>query len=404
MSRSALPQDYNKIAGTLWQDFETTSGWSCYAGTMANNTSQYHTGTQSLRFGRTGGDPIGVRKTGLTMDFGSINKTIEIWFYPHVNPYTNISSINIYLCTNGASNAYQAQLDGSEFRQDMWNRTLIPRSVWTKNGAGDWNNITWLDIKVSAETGMDLDLSIDSMYYGLEQDGRLMISFDDAYTSVYTEAFAYMQPRGIKGIIYTIPVKIDTPGYMTSAQLTELYAAGWDIANHTYNHSAYDGGFLTDLSQSEIELELTLCQAWLEARGYTRASRHVAYPGGSYNDTVFAAMTAAGMLTGRITTNNDLSLPIGDFRYLRSQHLYYDTTLATAKAKVDRVVDWGCTDHLFTHTLVESPTGNNWSTANFQALIDYIVERRAKVVTMSEWYEGLTNPRYTSTPPSRAAR
>jgi hypothetical protein len=86
---------------------------------------------------------------------------------------------------------------------------------------------------------------------------------------------------------------------MDTVDLQTLYADGWDIGNHTKDHTG-----LPTLTEEEQEVELSACAAYLDALGLTRGSHHVAYPGytgstGGYDDNTLTAMAATGMLTGR---------------------------------------------------------------------------------------------------------
>jgi hypothetical protein len=56
------------------------------------------------------------------------------------------------------------------------------------------------------------------------------------------------------------------------------------------------------------------------------------------------------------------------------------------------------------HSIIETPTVSaEWSIANFQSLINYIVSLKIKCVTIDEWHEGLTDPRALSISVSRAS-
>jgi len=181
-----------------------------------------------------------------------------------------------------------------------------------------------LEIQNSTEHGIwfaDTDSEIDNFsmwasgtddeYYTLENyipaqpattESRIMITFDDSMLGVYTNAFPYMEAHGIKGTVYaTHAFVVGGPPavYMTESQLGDLYDAGWDIGQHGYTHTDF-----TTMTQAQIETDLLNSRAWLEGLGFTRSSRHVAYPNGGYNATVAAAMAAENMYTGRLSDNN----------------------------------------------------------------------------------------------------
>ena len=91
------------------------------------------------------------------------------------------------------------------------------------------------------------------------QRPKAVITFDDGIDSIYTNR-AWLSDRGIKGTCYVYPSAIGTPGYMTWAQLDELYALGWDICNHA-DHEFFafaDAGSAQSTAESYAAGEVTL--------------------------------------------------------------------------------------------------------------------------------------------------
>ena len=84
---------------------------------------------------------------------------------------------------------------------------------------------------------------------------------------------------------------------MTLAQLQELYAAGWDVGNHSDSSAQ-----LTSMTLAEAKASLIDCASYLENNGMPRAARQVAYVDGQYNDTVLQAMHDTGMQSGTTIT------------------------------------------------------------------------------------------------------
>ena len=210
----------------------------------------------------------------------------------------------------------------------------------------------------------------------------VVVTFDDALTTEYTEGFTYMHSLGLKGTIYVITSKIDVAGYMTADQLAEVYAAGWDLGNHTHEHTY---AIAAGLSQAQYENQLVACQEALDALGFTRASRHVAYPGGENNADVWAAMTATDMLTGRTISPGNFYLPGIDRQRINGTNFNNTVSLATAKGYVDDALANEKICCLLFHGLVENNAlGSQWLIADFQALIDYIAASSIRVSTISE--------------------
>ncbi|MEW6378619.1 MAG: polysaccharide deacetylase family protein [bacterium] len=407
MSRSSLPQNYMVSNGILFEDFEAVGDFTTIGtdGTIAANTSQYRTGSQSLKLSvTTPGSWIMARKIlPAAVDLRAASKAMHIWFYSHSVPSTTVNEVLIQLTsTSDLSKSMNLSLSGADLLDEGWTHLVIPRSRWTVVNGETWNAIIRMYIKLVAKTGQTASISIDEFRHSTEQLPRCIIAFDDGRTSAYSEGFSYMSARGVPGTLYTVPALVGTDGYMTLAQVDELYDAGWALANHTYTHPGAPD-YLTGLSQAQIEDEIQQCTDWLIAQGYTRAAYYLAYPGGVYNADVLAAMDACGILTGRTTRSSLQYAPVDNLKLLNSKALDSGTTLAAAKTLVDNAITQQSTVVFHGHSLEAAAGANTWAIADFRALIDYIAARRIQCVTIDEWYQGLTNPRYRAVPLSRVA-
>ncbi|MEW5803132.1 MAG: polysaccharide deacetylase family protein [bacterium] len=404
MPRSALPQNYAVQDGILFEDFESLAPWPKISGNgnIEANTSQFRTGTQSMKMSvTTPGSFLLTRKTfPPLLDLSSVNKLMHFWFYLHTNPTTTIHHISatFYNYFEGVPSRYFSLNWWPEKIRSGWNHAVIHRDDWalTGNPAPDWNSIYVFEFKVIAAAGQTASVSFDEVRHSMEQLPRCVIAFDDACETVYTEGYAYMHPRGVRGTIYVAPALIGTAGYCTLAHLEEMYSNGWALANHSYTHPGFPY-YLTGLTRSQIESELSRCSQWLNDHGFTRAAHHLAYPGGYFNDDVFAALDSTGMYTGRSTLRFLQTVPVDNYKILGSQTL--DNTLSLAAAKslwIDAALKRQSSAFLHGHILDAVAGPNTWAIADFRALIDYITACGIKCVTIDEWYNGLTNPRYRS--------
>jgi len=398
MIRPLLPQNYIIRQGTIFEDFENISQWPKMSGdgTVSAETSYKMCGSQSLRLNvTTAGSFIIARRTYTTaQDFREAGKVIHIWIRPLTSPST-IQAMIFTLFDTIATKYFSYTPSGTDFLPNQWNHIVLHRNNWANTGGASWGNINAFQIKLTAASGQTASVCVDMCIYSQEQTPRCVIMFDDACNDAYTKAFAYMNPRGLKGTIFVVPTLVGTSGYCTLAQLEEMHEAGWTIANHTYNHP---GGplYLTGYSYNQIVDEIGSCTEWLISHGFTRGAYHLAYPGGYYNNDVFAAMDALGIKTGRSTLSLRLqNAPVDNYKILMSKALDSALTLSTAKSLwIDRAISWGQTAFLHGHKLEAAAGVNTWSISDFRSMIDYIVARRLKCVTIDEWYQGLTNPRY----------
>ena len=125
-------------------------------------------------------------------------------------------------------------------------------------------------------------------------DGVVALTFDDAYESVYSNAFPLLCSLGVTATVF-VPVNyvggMNTYDYymdfgprnpariMTWSQIRELAAAGWSIQSHGCSHLP-----LSCLEAAHVEDELERSKATLEDRVGAEV-RYFAYPFGMADDS-----------------------------------------------------------------------------------------------------------------------
>lgn len=111
-------------------------------------------------------------------------------------------------------------------------------------------------------------------------NGKLAITFDDGWESIYTTAFPLFVSHNVRFTLYVITDKVGSTGFCTWAQLREMHEAGFDIQCHTQTHT-----HLTTLTDEQIAAEMLAVDAAFIANGLPKPD-HCAYPVGDYNDRV----------------------------------------------------------------------------------------------------------------------
>jgi peptidoglycan/xylan/chitin deacetylase (PgdA/CDA1 family) len=210
-----------------------------------------------------------------------------------------------------------------------------------------------------------------------------LLTFDGGNVNTYNVAYPILAAAGLKATVYVISGLIGTEGYMTESQLAELYAAGWDLGNHTDNHVN-----LTSYGNAaDVATHVGACTSVLDAHGWTRASKHVAYPGGASDATVTAGMALAGMLTGRTNTSGYPLPRMADAYALTTSIVANNPSAAWATGRVDTAFGEGAAALFTLHGLVDSPSiPEEWQPDRFQTLVNYLGTVGAEVLTISEWY------------------
>jgi peptidoglycan/xylan/chitin deacetylase (PgdA/CDA1 family) len=132
----------------------------------------------------------------------------------------------------------------------------------------------------------------------------VILTFDDAYESIYSDAFPIMQEFGFKGVVFVISGFIGRRNtwdinlggihfrHMSEEQLRKIERAGWEIGSHGVTHRAF-----TFLHRDQLEREIHRSRQILkEINSMPPVS--IAYPFGIYNDRVCQAVKKGGFVFG----------------------------------------------------------------------------------------------------------
>ncbi|MBI4185701.1 polysaccharide deacetylase family protein [Candidatus Berkelbacteria bacterium] len=117
---------------------------------------------------------------------------------------------------------------------------------------------------------------------GKIDEHSLILSFDDGYADLATNAFPALTRRGMTAVAFVVSGFLDDRDhrYLSSDQVRELKAGGIEIGAHTITHSN-----LTKLEPLKLQEELLQSRFALEKLINDRVIA-VAYPSGEYNDAV----------------------------------------------------------------------------------------------------------------------
>ncbi len=89
--------------------------------------------------------------------------------------------------------------------------------------------------------------------------GFFALTFDDGSASDYTEAFPVLCELELRATFFVVPTLVDTPGFVTWAQLREMVAAGMEIGSHSMTHPFLNrldaDGLRREFGDSKLALE-----------------------------------------------------------------------------------------------------------------------------------------------------
>ncbi len=145
------------------------------------------------------------------------------------------------------------------------------------------------------------------------------ITFDDAYLSVYSEAFPRLRQRGWPFTVFVSSAAIDSGfrNYLSWDQIRELSAAGVELANHSQSHAhlvRYLVGESDQDWQRRVSADIDHAAARLKAETGVD-SNLFAYPYGEYSEALKTLVQSKGYFgiaqqSGAVGYNSDfLAVP-----------------------------------------------------------------------------------------------
>lgn len=388
----------------MFESFESVGDWTVAGagGSLQADTTNVQVGSASLRI-NFGSTAVSATKTISTTAFAKM-RSISFWLY--INDVSKlepslVTTLFISSSTTFAT-SYSWRILPSRFRTG-WNKVVIPKSEFTVTGAESWSNtMVRIRFRAQAAAGQTTWVSVDDFRIDEYRKPQLMLNFDSSLASQYTEAYSYMDAKSLRGsAVYQIG-NVGQAGYMTDEQIGTLYDEGWDIL------PTNSADATTASSQEEVDNDFDIAQAAIVARGYDRgdADKHFVYNAGGANSYTGSAFVTYGLLTGRTLrtdTHGMSAVPVDNSMRVKVAQILNTTTYAAAKAYVDNAVGNGQAVNLVFNSLVTTPSSSaHWAIADFQALVSYIKTLQdtgfLTVRTATEFWKGLTNPRYRSIP------
>lgn len=281
--------------------------------------------------------------------------------------------------------------------------TSNEESTWRTQGSPSWGStFAKMRIGVANQAGTGNVLYIRAVRDGDYHKPQIIIDFDDNKSTAYSDAFPVMQALGLKGSMNVISSAVGNTGggFMTQAQLQEMYDAGWDMCNHTHSHtqnSYYGGTYTYCLS------EIVRCENYLASQGWTRRNchKHFAAPFGESTYREASAYRQAiedQCFTGRTTIERPFGPFVDDPRMIGCMIPDGSAeTLANQYERIQAAIGHGGVLRILFHNINGTSAQTSWSVANFTALMQHIARLRdggvIDVPTWTEWYEQVKEQR-----------
>lgn len=355
------------------------SGWTHLdTGSATHDTTIFDTGAGSLKITTSG---VAGEKS-----VGWLAFTAQDWsrdafsFRFRTDAWANIIDGYLLASTSGVlAQFFRVQITPKMARvvNNEWSEVTLTRGDFDFNsGTANWTTVNGLAFQVYGAVGTTPSMWIDQ-FVRYPTPARATISFanDDGFATTATVMKPALDKHGFRGSAYVMPTAIGTNGYMTQAQVDTLATAGWDIGGHGVND-------LTTLSFAAAEADIEATKKYLVDRGYKGGDVY-AYPLGG---TTFAlrTMVAKYFNAARGTSMFGQTRGYLNRRNMMTRQVGTPITLAAAKAWVDRAVAGNEWLIITSHALRATITAEDWTAADFAALVDYVAASGAQVMPVSE--------------------
>lgn len=384
--------------GTLLDEFDSIGAWKVVDGCkIAIDSSNKVSGNSSMKMTSAvaaGGGEFNVEGPLPSKKDLSTLKNVEINFY--AGDLSTLNTVALFIMTDDG-NFYYNYIGTWEMMKG-WNKIRRTISNFDKYGNPSLANINKLWVKVEAAAGKKPVINMDKISYNVDGQTNILFTFDDGSSGVYNYAYPIMKAKGMVGTTWAVKdlSTSEDPAFMSPATLQKLYAAGWDVSNHTLNHP--DDITILPLAQKIKEYKDNM--TWLNSLGFTRSSAHACFPMGSFDAQLLSLLPTIGVKSARSTIHGVQAAPVEDIYRLKCVAVGRDTDINFVKDVINTAVATGSSVFFMFHDAAPSPNMTNpddaivISSAKLSEIVNYVnnlkVAGKVKVPTISQWYNEYT--------------
>jgi Predicted xylanase/chitin deacetylase len=382
-----LPNLYDTASNLILTANDATK-WGTKLQVSTDSTIKYE-GQNTVKFDHQAGQgsPYGNIDLTTPADFTNIDYVELIIYISGGNSVGANSNLRLYSGTAGSFKVdLYRYISPASGQKEGWKRIRINKGEFTVNdGTPVWNNITKVFLAFTISSSAVASINLAKISTKNVQTGILNMDFDDSLISVYDKAFPVMEKYGLKGNIYVITSRVGTAGYMSWKQLQEFRQAGWTIGSHTDLHQN-----ISTLTRDQIIKEFDDSQRKLRNHGFYSGSYFFAAPLGGWSD-IAREEALKRFWYARVYRQTPVydSIPADDTLLAGYRSVLNTDTLELVKGEVDAIVSRKMGYNMTFHDIESTIPGQyNWTLANFEALCQYIADKRdagqLKVLTAEE--------------------
>ncbi len=359
------------------------------------------------------------------VDISTSDNITVTYYLPDVIPASG--AITVYLASDAVLNTLTNRIQGAYplggVARPGWNTFTLLKSEFTTSGSPDLTSIKQVRLRVDQSSGASYDVSFADLLFGYKHRPTITLMADDGYIEQYAKSgltqtpdgmdggfYSYLKYKGLPGSIAVIGSLVGYAGghgFLSEANLYEMYNAGFDLVTHgEENLVTY---YANDTARfANIELN----RNYLKSRGFTRGADCYVYPEGQYSLSIQSYLRSAGFLGARTLFSPTILSGVthGFGPYCSNKFAIHSCTMgnqtfASLKPIIDRAVAMGHSLVLYCHLLTTgAPGGDTQKTqySEFTQIADYVAGLRNQdvvdVVSFSRLCRMIGEQEFSATP------
>lgn len=313
-------------------------------------------------------------KTGLLKwDFNNSSVTFRV----KVSDWKEVSTLSL-IVGNGTKFERAATIDIKTRiinpSNNEWLQINAPFSAWSIEGDIDWTKIDNVLFSVADKGNERITAQLSGLVVQKQPSlGAISITIDDGLVDTITAA-DLLAKRNVAGTAFIDVDTIGQPGYISESDVQRLIDSGWQIGGHRI-------GRLSQLSQPELSAHVERTYGYLTQHAIK--TFEYALPNGARSEAITQTLSERFTYIHNIDgMSNDgySAIPTNINRHSIDKH----TSLALAKTWVDAAKrgEWVVINfHTFSDTWIRE---EDWSVADVEALLDYVIEQQVPIITTAE--------------------
>lgn len=388
---------------------DATTSWSLDTngvGTGSIDTSIKEEGTGSLKFVRTINKSRNFTQAlRYTMSSALDIKTKMLVFKYRWDTPQNKMQVRFLTSAGVATGSTIVSIDVDAHE---WHTARVPFIGVV--GMNDINRIEFLndgDQYTSWKDGQTVTMWLDDIKFELPSRRPpfkpfVVFEFDDGFEDTYTEAFPLFEQYGHVATLAMITNSIgghypneESIPMLTSAMLTEMHDAGWEMASHTMNHT-----HMGNSSESTIISEMKGSKDALQALGFEIRSFVYPFTGHDAESEAICERIYTYASNGTpprqnlrpgetytITPTSDVAYGRTDQRILTRQAVGPSITAANVKEWIDDAMRYSTLLIINFHEVNDAETGISnaeWTPAKLEEVLKYLNEKGIRTLTTTQ--------------------